>query len=160
MDRLIAAAAWDEAQSLEQALLVAEHQRDNIEWEELDRWVAREGISGACYEAILARGAVPTIPPRRNARPNRVKDPPPHRVKRDAVLRRIKEEGRYVWRTASGATRQSLAENAVFRFKALVGVKLTARKFENQRVEALVKCRVLNRMASLGMPRSERIQLG
>ncbi len=116
--------------------------------------------SGACYEAILARGAVPTIPPRRNARPNRVKDPPPHRVERDAVLHRIKEEGRYVWRTASGATRQSLAENAVFRFKALVGVKLTARKFENQQVEALVKCRVLNRMASLGMPRSERIQLG
>ena len=54
----------------------------------------------------------------------------------------------------------ALVVNAVFRFKALVGVKLTARKFENQRVEALVKCRVLNRMASLGMPRSERIQLG
>jgi hypothetical protein len=116
--------------------------------------------SGACYEAILARGAVPTIPPRRDARPNRVKDPSPHRMERDAVLQRIKEEGRHVWRTASGATRQSLAENAVFRFKALVGVKLTARKFENQRVEALVKCRVLNRMASLGIPRSERIQLG
>lgn len=46
MDRLIAAAAWNEAQSLEQALLVAEHQRDNIEWGELDRWVTREEISG------------------------------------------------------------------------------------------------------------------
>jgi len=46
MDRLIAAAVWNEAQSLEQALLVAEHQRDNIEWGELDRWVTREGISG------------------------------------------------------------------------------------------------------------------
>ena len=44
MDRLIAAAAWDEAQSLEQALLVAEHQRENIEWDELDRWVRQEGI--------------------------------------------------------------------------------------------------------------------
>ena len=33
--------------------------------------------SGRCYEAILARGAVPTIPPRRNARPSSVKDPPP-----------------------------------------------------------------------------------
>ncbi len=49
---------------------------------------------------------------------------------------------------------------AVFRFKALVGVKLTARKFENQQVEALVKCRALNRMASLGMPRLERARLG
>ena len=45
MDRLIAAAVWNEAQSLEQALLVAEHQRDNIEWGELDQWVTREGIS-------------------------------------------------------------------------------------------------------------------
>jgi hypothetical protein len=45
MDRLIAAAVWNEAQSLEQALLVAEHQRDNIEWEELDRWIMHEGIS-------------------------------------------------------------------------------------------------------------------
>ena len=44
MDRLIAAAAWNEIQSLEQALLVAEHQSDYIEWEELDRWVLREGI--------------------------------------------------------------------------------------------------------------------
>lgn len=30
--------------------------------------------SGACYEAILTRGAVPTIPPRRNARPNRINE--------------------------------------------------------------------------------------
>lgn len=47
MDRLIAAAVWNEAQSLEQALLVAEHQRDSIDWEELDRWVAHENISSA-----------------------------------------------------------------------------------------------------------------
>ena len=45
------------------------------------------------------------------------------------------------------------------RFKALVGVKLAAREFEIQQVEALVKCRVLNRMAALGMPISERVLL-
>jgi hypothetical protein len=33
MDRLIAAAAWNEPQSLEQALLVAESQAGNIEQE-------------------------------------------------------------------------------------------------------------------------------
>jgi len=116
--------------------------------------------SGSCYQAILARGAVPTMPPRRNARRSTAKDPPAFRVERDAVVRRIKNEGRYAWRTASGATRQSLAENAVSRFKALVGVKLAARRFENQRVEALVKCRVVSRMASLGLPRSERVLQG
>ena len=44
MDRLIAAAAWNEPQSLEQALLVVAHQIDKIDWEELDRWVINEGI--------------------------------------------------------------------------------------------------------------------
>ena len=116
--------------------------------------------SGTCYEAILARGAVPTIPPRRNARFSRAKDPPRYRVERDAVLRRIRDEGRYPWRTSSGATRQSLAENAVSRFKALVGVKLASRELERQQVEVLVKSQVLNRMTALGMPRSERVPVG
>ncbi len=44
MDRLIAAASWGEPQSLEQALLVVSHQRDKIDWNELDRWVLQEGI--------------------------------------------------------------------------------------------------------------------
>lgn len=45
MDRLIAAAAWNEPQSLAQALLIVEHQQKNIDWEELDRWVGCEGIA-------------------------------------------------------------------------------------------------------------------
>jgi hypothetical protein len=81
-------------------------------------------------------------------------------VERDSVLEAIKAEGRYKWRSSSGATRQSLAENAVSRFKALVGIKLSARRFERQQVEAAVKCRVLNRMGSLGLPRSERVLQG
>jgi len=44
MDRLIAAVAWHEPQSLEQALLVVEHQQKNINWEELHQWVISEGI--------------------------------------------------------------------------------------------------------------------
>ena len=44
MDRLIAAAVWDEPQSLEQAILVAEHQADNIDWKALSAWVIKEKI--------------------------------------------------------------------------------------------------------------------
>ena len=44
MDRLIAATAWSESQSTEQALLVASHQGDKIDWDELDNWVLREGL--------------------------------------------------------------------------------------------------------------------
>ncbi len=39
MDRLIAAAAWHDVQSLEQAILIAKHQSNNVDWEELDEWV-------------------------------------------------------------------------------------------------------------------------
>ncbi len=63
-------------------------------------------------------------------------------------------------KSSSGATRQSVAEYAVSRLKALVNVELAARKFENQRTEAKLKSRVLNRMTSLAMPRSERIPVG
>jgi hypothetical protein len=98
-------------------------------------------------------------PPRRRARLSADRDPPLAKLARDQVLRRIAEEGRYAWRVSRGATRQSLAENAVSRFKALVGVKLAARRFESQQVEALVKCQVLNRMAALGLPASVRIQV-
>ena len=88
------------------------------------------------------------------------KGPPAFRAERDAVVRGIRDEGRYVWRTTSGTTRQRIAENAISRLEALVGVKLAARAFENQRTEALVKSGLLNRMVSLGMPRSERIAVG
>ena len=44
MDRLIAAAAWHDRQSLAQAILVAEHQRYSIDWKALSLWVRREGL--------------------------------------------------------------------------------------------------------------------
>ena len=47
MDRLIAAAAWNEPQSLEQALLVTEHCTGKIDWQALDEWVVSEGIQSS-----------------------------------------------------------------------------------------------------------------
>lgn len=44
MDRLIAAASWQDAPSLDQAVLVATHQADDIDWNEIDNWVLAEGI--------------------------------------------------------------------------------------------------------------------
>ncbi len=111
----------------------------------------------ACYESIGQRGANATIPPRRNAKRMKCSNPSPKLAIRDANLRQIQQQGRYAWRVASGCTRQSLAENAVFRFKTLFGPKLRARRLENQKAEGLIKCDILNRMRSLGMPVSERI---
>lgn len=47
MDRLIAAASWQDAQTLEQAVLVATHQHDRIDWQEIDGWVLAEGIASS-----------------------------------------------------------------------------------------------------------------
>ena len=47
MDRLIAAVAWNEPQSLEQALLVTEHCKSKIDWQALDEWVVSEGIQSS-----------------------------------------------------------------------------------------------------------------
>ena len=44
------------------------------------------------------------------------------------------------------------------RFKTLIGPQLSARRFDNQRGEGIIKCEVLNRMASRGLPESMRIR--
>ena len=111
----------------------------------------------ACYRYIAQRGAKVTIPPRRNAKRLRCENSPDAPTIRDATLRQIQQQGRYAWRIASGCTRQSLAENAVFRVKAIFGPNLRARRLENQKAEGLIKCDILNRMTSLGMPMSARI---
>jgi hypothetical protein len=38
------------------------------------------------------------------------------------------------------------------RFKGIIGPKLRSRKLESQKVEAMVGCAILNRMAALGTP--------
>jgi len=45
----------------------------------------------------------------------------------------------------------------MFRFKRVFGGQLWARSLATQRVEALVKCAVLNRMIQLGMPETMRV---
>lgn len=111
----------------------------------------------AAYEAILACGAVAAIVPRRNARTRTGANLARWRVARNATLRAIGVQGRYGWRRSSGGTRQSLAENAIFRFKTIFGGKLWARTFDNQQVEAAIKCATLNRMTGLGMPHAVRM---
>ena len=53
---------------------------------------------------------------------------------------------------------KALQRMRMSRFKTLFGPKLSAQRFDNQRVEAIIKCEVLNRMSSRGMPESVRIR--
>jgi hypothetical protein len=110
-----------------------------------------------CYEAVLQRRAAPVFVPRRTAQLCKRKDPTEWRVVRNNILQQITLQGRSAWQVLSRYTRQSIAENTMFRFKQLFGGRLWARGPATQRVEALVKCATLNRMTQLGMPKTVHV---
>ncbi len=51
----------------------------------------------------------------------------------------------------------SMVENAIYRYKAILGRHLWSRCLKGQRVEVQLGCGILNRMAQLGMPESRRV---
>jgi hypothetical protein len=79
------------------------------------------------------------------------------RATRSGILQQIAVHGRSTWRRLSRCTRQSIAENAMFRFQRWFGEHFWARSLATQRVEAAVKCVTLNRMTQLGMPETVRV---
>jgi hypothetical protein len=70
----------------------------------------------------------------------------------------MKGIGRRRWPKASGYHRQARAENAVFRYKSIIGEALRARTPGGQEAEVLLAGDVLNRMTELG--RSESYSIG
>ena len=95
-----------------------------------------------------------TIPPPKNAilSPNAVQDP----TARDRHIAEIESHGRMAWQKATGYNRRSRGETLMGRWKAVISPKLKARNFANQKTEAKIGVRVLNRMTGLGRPRFER----
>jgi hypothetical protein len=77
---------------------------------------------------------------------------------RDQHIQVIQEKGRRGWQKAVSYGKRSLVETAMFRYKALIGPTLRARKLASQRVEARLACSVLNTMTQLGRPISQRFQ--
>ena len=67
------------------------------------------------------------------------------------------EHARQLWKKMKGYHRRSLVETGMYRFKTLFGRDLKSRTFQGQQSEVYVKCKALNTMTNLGMPRSERI---
>jgi hypothetical protein len=107
------------------------------------------------WEAIAARGAIATIPPRAGAvirQHGNCKAAPP--LPRDEALRAIRQAGLRWWKAQSGYSRRSLAETAMMRQKVLFGAGLSSRFLVSQSVECRLRCAVLNRFTALGMPDS------
>jgi hypothetical protein len=95
-----------------------------------------------------------TIPPPKNAilSPNAAKDP----TARDCHITEIAAGGRMAWQKATGYNQRSRGETLMGRWKTVIGPKLKARSFENQKTETKIGVRVLNRMTGLGRPSFER----
>lgn len=113
-----------------------------------DEYLARKGI-----EAL--------IPPCKGSKIRQKQQRGVDPLPRDERLRAIRrlgggdfEYGRRRWALASGYSRRSLAETGMMRQKVILGPGLRSREEPSQRVECLLRCRVLNKMTGLGMPDS------
>ncbi len=107
-----------------------------------------------CYDALRQREARAAIPPRDGAKIWQHGNTKAERHIRDENLRAIRRRGRAHWKRESGYHRRSLAETQVFRVKMIFGERVSARSFEGQAAQLLVRCATLNRMTHLGMPDS------
>lgn len=118
-------------------------------------------IADGAYDGRPAYGAVAArypdadfiIPPRATAVAGNAAT-----SRRDEHIATIEKHGRRGWQKRTGYGRRSLVETAMFRYKAVIGRSLHARTLPNQRTEAKIGGKVLNRMTSLGMPVSVRIK--
>jgi hypothetical protein len=107
------------------------------------------------YDRVGAAGTedvVIVIPPRPSAVSPRPTDGP--WAQREAALQRIRQAGRREWLNESGYRQQARVENGFFRYKSVLGGGLKARNNIAQTREAMIGCRILNRMAELGRQQS------
>lgn len=113
-----------------------------------------------CYTQIQEKGALPVIPPDKNAQ---IQTPASKTYTkslkpRDQALVFIQkamfekgishEDARKLWRQTSGYHQRSKVETTFYRFKAMLGGSLRSRLMESQKTEAALKCLILNRMLS------------
>ena len=105
------------------------------------------------YSAATDRGASVVVPPIKTACVGHPRSPA-----RDRTVRRIRELGRREWKKEAGYDRQARAENAFFRYKAILGDRLRSRDPDAQTVEARLACNVLHRMTELGRPASFAVE--
>lgn len=112
-----------------------------------------------CRESVHDLGGRQVIPPDKNARE---REQIPALKERNDAIRRIQEcgeEGRSRWKQEIGYHRRSRVEALIFRYKTMLGDRLSARREQTQATEVWIKLNVLNRMTELGMPKSYKVAI-
>lgn len=118
-----------------------------------DSWAIDEYLAGKKIEAL--------IPPCKGSKIRQRKREGVTPLARDERLRSIRrlgggdfERGRRLWAKESGYSLRSLSETCMMRQKTVFGPSLRSRDESGQRVECLLRCRILNILTRLGMPDS------
>jgi IS5 family transposase len=127
--------------------------------EQVDDEISQVSADGAydtrtSYDALRERGARAAIPPRRGARIWQHGNTRGERHSRDENVRAIRRTGRAAWKRECDYHQRSLAETQVMRVKTIFGERVSARSFDGQAAQMLIRCAALNRMTHLGMPDS------
>jgi hypothetical protein len=114
--------------------------------------------SYGCHELVKKYNAVSAINLQETAKERRKQNDHEEPLVRDEIIRRIAEIGKEQWKIESKYHLRSLVETTMFRYKTVLGNKMHSRSIENQKVEALIGCNILNLFARIGMPESYAVR--
>ena len=106
-----------------------------------------------CFDAIAKKEGQAIIDLRSGT--SLAKNPTEGLKQRNKIVEKIwAYGGKKRWKEKSGYHRRSLAETQMYRFKQILGGKLSSRSFDNQVAESNIKALILNKMTMLGMPQT------
>ena len=109
----------------------------------------------AVYDLMTEGGATVVVTPIMNARTSRGSSAGDKA--RNATVQAIDQLGRREWKKNAGYHQQSRVENAIYRYKTIIGGALKSRNTAGQATEVTFAVNILNRLLELGAPRSEPI---
>ena len=129
--------------------------KDNELFEEfitvIDLPISQVSADGAydsknCYNISKAKGIKFVVPPRKTdviQKHDNCRESP---ILRDLHIREIRKMRRRKWKKKNNYHRMSISKTAMYRFKTLLGDKLSFREFQHQAAEVFIKCKILNQM--------------
>ena len=148
-----------QSQEIVSAIATNEKTSDNTMFSKLidaaPRSVKRVAADGAydcqsCRKYLDDRNIEGLIPPRKNARTAPRKE---LNLRNEAIniiqILGGDEQAVTLWKKISGYSQRSLVETAFSRLKRITGDKLRSRSQERQKLEALLRCHIMNRMTRL-----------
>lgn len=109
-----------------------------------------------CYQAIVARGAEPIIPPRKGARlwPTNEKWA---KYRNNAIKELLGLKDQLLWKKMKGYTIRSLVETFFSRMKRSFGDRAYSKTDQGLEIENWIKCLILNKFANLGLPQAQPV---